>query len=196
MLRLIGHAAVERVFWSGAWIDRSVVLASITRWVRRRRPSVQIALDEGWWENRDLTIDHGSVRLDVQALVEDHGDGRCLCRLRARARLRADAIPLRADAIPLIVALLVAIVLAGANLMVWSLGALAAAIVVTRDAVNAWSLLSDAFDATAAERGMAAMVEAGRVRTLVAAIAKTAGDAASVGMRADGGKRSSATGTY
>jgi hypothetical protein len=189
MLRLIGDAAVERMFWSGAWIDRSVVLAAIARLVRRRRPSVQIALDEGWWENRDLTIDHGSVRLDVQALVEDHGDGRCLCRLRARARLRADAIPL-------IVALLISMVLAGENLMVWSLGALAAAIVVTRDAVNAWSLLSEAFDGTAAECGVAAIVEAGRVRTLVAAIAKTAGHAASVGMRADGGKRSSATGTY
>ena len=44
-LRLIGHAAVQRTFWSDTWVDRSVVLASIAEWLRRRQPSLTHVID-------------------------------------------------------------------------------------------------------------------------------------------------------
>ena len=48
----------------------------------------QIELDSGWWEDRDLTITNRTwFRLDVRALVEDHGGGHCLHRVAVRSRL-------------------------------------------------------------------------------------------------------------
>ena len=59
----------------------------------------QIELDSGWWEDRDLTIANRTwFRLDVRALVEDHGGGKCLHRVAVRSRLTAAA------ALPLLVA--------------------------------------------------------------------------------------------
>jgi hypothetical protein len=68
------------------------VLRSTADRLRQQRAVRQIELDSGWWEDRDLTvIDRTWFRLDVRALIEDHGGGNCLHRFAVRSRLTTAA---------------------------------------------------------------------------------------------------------
>ena len=91
---LLGREA-EKSFWSESWIDVRALLTIVANRLRRQRAFRSIELDSGWWEDRDLTIvSRFWFRVDIRALVEDHGGGRCLCRLRTRAHVTPAAIPL------------------------------------------------------------------------------------------------------
>src|SRR5262249_59474692 len=85
--RLLLRREAETVFWSETWIDVRALLTLVADRLRRQRAFRYIELDSGWWEDRDLTIvNRLRCRVDIRALVEDHGEGRCLCRLRTRSR--------------------------------------------------------------------------------------------------------------
>src|SRR5262249_57050047 len=85
-VRLLFCREAEKTFWSESWIDFRALLTIVADRLRRQRGFTYIELDHGWWEDRDLTIVNRLwFRVDIRALVEDHGGGRCLCRLRTRA---------------------------------------------------------------------------------------------------------------
>jgi hypothetical protein len=97
--RLLLSVPVEASYWSQRWIDGAEFLRAITDRLRQQRAVRQIELDSGWWEDRDVTITNRAwFRLNVRALVEDHGGGQCLHRVAVRARVTAAA------ALPLLVA--------------------------------------------------------------------------------------------
>jgi GT2 family glycosyltransferase len=90
-LRLCLQLPVERIYWSQRWVDTADLLHSMADRLRHQRSVRRIELDSGWWEDRDLTVvDRGWFRLDVRALVEDHGGGNCLHRIALRSRLTAN----------------------------------------------------------------------------------------------------------
>jgi hypothetical protein len=91
---------VERSYWSQRWIDVADLLRSTANRLRQQRAVRQIETDSGWWEDRDLTITNRTwFRVDVRAMIEEHGGGSCLYRLAVRPRLTA------AVALPLLAAL-------------------------------------------------------------------------------------------
>jgi GT2 family glycosyltransferase len=91
---------VERSYWSQRWIDVADLLRSTANRLRQQRAVRQIEIDSGWWEDRDLTITNRTwFRVDVRAMIEEHGGGSCLYRLAVRPRLTA------AVALPLLAAL-------------------------------------------------------------------------------------------
>ena len=98
-LRLLLCLPVENSYWSQRWVDVADFLRSTADRLRQQRAVRQIELDSGWWQDRDLTITNRTwFRLDVRALVEDHGGGHCLHRVAVRVRVTA------AVALPLLVA--------------------------------------------------------------------------------------------
>jgi len=188
MPRLIGFVTVQRELWSEVWVDRSAVLSAMTDWLQHQSTTARIAFDQGWWDNRDLTLEHGLVRIDLQTLVEDHGGGRCLCRLRVRPRCRATAIPMFGAVVGLMCL---------AHPMAWSVGILAAAMVATHDTVVVWRLLSQALAAVAGTCGLSSLDTASRAADGRSAIGRAlaALRAASIGVRSGADKHPSASGT-
>jgi len=91
-IRLLLCQDVRKSFWSEQWIDVGTLLSAISDRLGHDPAIRRIAIDNGWWEDRDLTIVRGSTRVDVQTLIEDHGGGRCLCRFRLRLRVSSAAI--------------------------------------------------------------------------------------------------------
>jgi hypothetical protein len=77
-------------------VEVADLLQSLANRLRQQRAVRQIEVDSGWWEDRDVTIVHQTwFRLDVRALVEDHGGGNCRHRLAIRTNLTtAAALPL------------------------------------------------------------------------------------------------------
>ena len=145
-LRLLGGRSAQRLFWSDQPIDLSAFLSDVVDRVQNHCATRHIALDAGWWEDRDLTMDRGWVRLDLTALVEARGSDADLC-LRIRSRIGSAGVVL-------MVALGAAMLVAGAGVMTWMLGALAGAAVLAGDALTALSVLSGALDGAAVEFGM------------------------------------------
>jgi GT2 family glycosyltransferase len=91
-LRLLLSFPVERSYWSQRWIDVAHFLESTAHRLRQQRAVRLIELDSGWWQDRDLTITNYTwFRLNVRALVEDHGGGNCLHRVAISARPTAAA---------------------------------------------------------------------------------------------------------
>jgi GT2 family glycosyltransferase len=91
-LRLCLQLPVQKAYWSQRWVDASDLLNAMADRLRQQRAVRQIELDHGWWQDRDLTIlDRRWFRVDVRALVEDHGGGKCLHRFSVRSRLTAAA---------------------------------------------------------------------------------------------------------
>ena len=84
----------QRRFWSERWAGPEALLtdlASRLRGVRGRG----IHVDDGWRCDRDISIALGPWGwAHVQALVEDHGTGRCLVRVRLQVRPRVALLPL------------------------------------------------------------------------------------------------------
>ena len=71
---------MPRPRWRPTSTDR--VLTEITDWLRRSRAVRTIEIDEGWSDDRDVSIPVGRwAWLDVRGLAEDHGGGKTLVRL-------------------------------------------------------------------------------------------------------------------
>jgi GT2 family glycosyltransferase len=93
-LRLLLSLPVEMSYWSQRWVDVADFLGSTAHRLRQQRAVRLIEVDSGWWEDRDLTItNYAWFRLNVRALVEDHGGGNCLHRVAVWSRLTAAAVP-------------------------------------------------------------------------------------------------------
>jgi hypothetical protein len=146
---------VEKVFWSERWIDVRSLFSSIADRLRRQRAARQIELDSGWWEDRDLTVlDRPWFRLDVRALVEEHGQERCLCRIRMRAHAMAIVVPLMA-------AFAAVLLVDAAGLVAWPIAAAIAVLLATavalKDIVSTSRAVWHAVDQVTAEAGMTAL---------------------------------------
>jgi GT2 family glycosyltransferase len=151
-VQLLFGREVEKAFWSEQWIDVRAMFSSIADRLRRQRAVRQIELDSGWWEDRDLTVlDRPWLRLDVRALVEEHGQGRCLCRIRMRAQATAILVPMMAA--------FAAVMLAdAAGLVAWPIAAAVAALLATavalKDIVSTSRAVWHAVDQVAEESAM------------------------------------------
>ena len=100
----------EDRFWSETWTSADRVLPQLTDWLRRSRAVRTIEIDEGWSDDRDVSVLVGRwAWLDVRALVEDHGGGKVAAarqhapaaddlRRRQRARRSAPALLVAAGA--------------------------------------------------------------------------------------------------
>ncbi|HUU34501.1 MAG TPA: glycosyltransferase [Vicinamibacterales bacterium] len=83
--RLQVGGIAEWSFWSEAWLAHSTVLTALAAALRASRPACRVDIDDGWHTDRDLSIGVGRWGwLHVRALVEEHAEGRCLCRVAAR----------------------------------------------------------------------------------------------------------------
>ncbi len=83
--RLQVGGTAEWAFWSETWIAHSTVLTALVAALRASRPARRVDIDDGWHTDRDLSISVGRWGwLHVRALVEEHAEGRCLCRVAAR----------------------------------------------------------------------------------------------------------------
>ena len=103
MLLLSGTVTEDR-FWSETWTSAERVLSRLADWLRRSRAVRTIEIDEGWSDDRDVSVFVGRwAWLDARALVEEHGGGKSMLRVsthlrptmlrrRERARPRAGAV--------------------------------------------------------------------------------------------------------
>ena len=86
-LGLLTGASLRERFWGERWVNADVLLDRMTDWLRLSRAVGAIEVDEGWRADRDFSVAIGRlIWLDVRAVVEDHGAGRCLLRVATRAR--------------------------------------------------------------------------------------------------------------
>ncbi|PYR23319.1 MAG: hypothetical protein DMF98_18690 [Acidobacteria bacterium] len=86
-LLLISGGVPEDRFWSEAWTSADHVLTQFTDWLRKSRSVRTIEIDEGWSDDRDVSIFVGRwAWIDVRALVEDHGGNNSLVRVSTHLR--------------------------------------------------------------------------------------------------------------
>jgi DNA-binding beta-propeller fold protein YncE len=86
-LLLISGGVPEDRFWSETWTSAARVLAQVTDWLRRSRSVRTIEIDEGWADDRDVSILVGQwAWIDVRVLVEEHAAGRSLVRVSTHLR--------------------------------------------------------------------------------------------------------------
>jgi GT2 family glycosyltransferase len=86
-LLLISGSVSEDRFWSESWTSAERVLSHLADWLRRSRAVTTIDIDEGWWDDRDLSVYVGRwAWLDLRAMTEDHGGGRTLLRVSTHLR--------------------------------------------------------------------------------------------------------------
>ena len=156
-LRLCLLRPVGTSYWSQQWIDAGDLLRRTMNRLRQQRAVAQIEVDSGWWEDRDLTIVTRTwFRLDVRALLEDHGGGHCLHRVVVRPRLTT------AGAMPLLAALsgVVALRYLGLSWLTSTaiVGALTLGIAVS-SVLNSAAVVLAALSAMASEAGMTPIAE-------------------------------------
>jgi GT2 family glycosyltransferase/sugar lactone lactonase YvrE len=134
LLLLSGSVAEDR-FWSETWTSADRVLVQLTDWLRRSRSVSRIEIDDGWSDDRDVSLlIERWAWLDTRALVEDHGAGKSL--LRVSMHLRPTSLGVL-SALALAAALLTAAVV-GAGFR-WPLGgAIAAILALAVTGVTAW----------------------------------------------------------
>jgi GT2 family glycosyltransferase len=86
-IRLYAGASAERRFWSETWFSVDAILTRLIEAVRVARLTHTVDLDDGWSENRDLSVALGRwAWIDLAALVEEHAGGRVLVRTRTTVR--------------------------------------------------------------------------------------------------------------
>ncbi len=84
---LIVGGAIERTYWNERWTSHDATLTELASELRAARPAGRVDLDDGWRPDRDLSVAVSRWGwLHVQALVEEHADGRCLLRVGTRLR--------------------------------------------------------------------------------------------------------------
>ncbi|MSR20368.1 MAG: glycosyltransferase [Gemmatimonadetes bacterium] len=103
-VRLVAPGGTERSFWSESWVPQGRLLTDLVGVLRAARPAQLVEVDEGWRPDRDLSVAIGRWGwLHVQTVMEEHRNGACL--LRVRARLRPSFLgTLRGAAMALVVA--------------------------------------------------------------------------------------------
>ncbi len=134
-LLLLSGTVTEDLFWSETWTSADRLLSQLTDWLRRSRAVRSIEIDDGWSDDRDVSVLVGRwAWLDVRALAEDHGSGRTLIRISTHLRPTIFGV---VTAVGFGAGLLVA---AGAGLSLkWPLaGALAAGVTLLIIALTAW----------------------------------------------------------
>ena len=134
-LLILSGAVTEELFWSETWTSADRLLSALTDWLRRSRAVHSIEIDDGWSDDRDVSVLVGRwAWLDVRALAEDHGGGRTLIRVSTHLRPTIFGV---LTAVGFGAGLLVA---AGAGLSLrWPLaGALAAGVTLLIIALTAW----------------------------------------------------------
>jgi O-antigen biosynthesis protein len=86
-LLLISGGVPEDRFWSEKWTSADLVLKRLTDWLRQSRAVRTIEIDDGWSDDRDVSILVGRwAWLDVRALVEEHAAGKTLLRVSTQLR--------------------------------------------------------------------------------------------------------------
>ena len=86
LLLITGNIAEDR-FWSETWTSADRVLTALTDWLRQSRAVRSIEVDEGWADDRDVSVFVGRwAWLDVRAMVEEHDSGRVLVRISTHLR--------------------------------------------------------------------------------------------------------------
>ena len=86
-LLLISGSVTEDRFWSETWTSADRVLVQLTEWFRGSRAVRAIDVDEGWSDDRDVSVFIGRwAWLDIRAMVEDHGGGKSLVRIGMHLR--------------------------------------------------------------------------------------------------------------
>ena len=86
-LLLISGSVTEDRFWSEQSMSANRVLGQLTEWLRRSRAVRTIEIDDGWSDDRDVSIPVGRwAWLDARALVEDHSGGKSLLRVSTHLR--------------------------------------------------------------------------------------------------------------
>ena len=86
-LLLISGGAAEDRFWSERWTSAEPLLTRLVDRLRRARLGGSVAVDEGWSQDRDVSLLIGRwAWLDARALVEEHQDGKCLVRVGTHIR--------------------------------------------------------------------------------------------------------------
>ena len=134
-LLLISGNVTEDRFWSETWTSADRVLSQLTDWLRRSRAVRTIEIDEGWSDDRDVSVFVGRwAWLDVRALVEDHGAGKALLRVSTHLRPTTFGV---VSALGLGAALLVAAA-AGVAARQPLAGAIAAGLTLVASAYAAW----------------------------------------------------------
>src|SRR6185503_4359114 len=74
---LLSGSVTEDRFWSEAWTSADRVLTKLADKLRRASPRRRVAVDDGWSEDRDLSVLVGRwAWLDLRVLVEEHQQGR------------------------------------------------------------------------------------------------------------------------
>jgi GT2 family glycosyltransferase/sugar lactone lactonase YvrE len=86
-LVLLSGSVTEDRFWSETWTSADRVLSQFADWLRRSRAVRTIEIDEGWSDDRDVSVFVGRwAWLDVRALVEEHAQGKALVRVSTHLR--------------------------------------------------------------------------------------------------------------
>jgi GT2 family glycosyltransferase/DNA-binding beta-propeller fold protein YncE len=86
-LLLISGTITEDRYWSEQWTSTDRVLAQITDWLRQSRAVHTIEIDDGWSDDRDVSVFVGRwAWLDLRALVEEHAAGKALLRVSTHVR--------------------------------------------------------------------------------------------------------------
>ncbi len=126
-LVLITGSVIEDRFWSETWTSADRLLAQLVDWLRKSRAVRSIEVDEGWSDDRDVSVFAGRwAWLDLRALVEEHASGKVLLRISTHLRPTSFGV---VSAVGLGAALLVAASY-GLALKYRSVGAIAAAAAV------------------------------------------------------------------
>jgi GT2 family glycosyltransferase len=155
---LLGRPA-RCAFWSEVWTSADVLLIGVVERLRTRGVGSGVHVDDGWSPDRDISVALGSwCWAHVRTLVEDHGTGRCLWRVRMVVRPRLGGIAL-------VVALLTAVLTANmtGNVAITAVAAgcaLLAAAAVARDISRDLGQILDVITAVADDHGMEAMAAA------------------------------------
>jgi hypothetical protein len=86
-VRLLTGGGRERSFWGQSCTPHPTLLTELVGVLRACRPAQLVHVDEGWHTDRDLSVAIGHWGwLHVRTLVEEHEQGCCLFRVRARLR--------------------------------------------------------------------------------------------------------------
>ena len=92
-LAMVSGRAVRFRFWSEVWTSADALLGRTVEQLRAARFGRGIQVDDGWRPDRDISIAIGPwAWAHIRALVEDHGTGRCLFRVRVHVRPRRTLI--------------------------------------------------------------------------------------------------------
>jgi hypothetical protein len=152
-LGLVTRGGTERAFWSRTWVSPVALLTELVSVLRAARPPQTVDVDEGWRHDRDLSLAVGRWGwLHLKALVEDHEQG--ACQFRARARLRPSFVgTLRGGTLAVLVA-----VSTSASMFLYDRAVTLAVAAVGVAAIGLWAALQAIRGAAVLDRAISRVV--------------------------------------